>query len=211
MKKSQGETSYKQTAFGIIPRSKLIPLEIEGIKRAWDFVLKKSKKTKISITSVFIKKLHFVGFGWIFPKTAGKYRVVDVTVSDHIPPKYYEAPQLMDNYCKDVNERLKHLPTLDESNFLDELICFLAWVHHRFLWIHPFKDYNGRIARLLTNIVLLNLDLPPIELKVETKAGREKYVKALKNADKGSYSKLENLIEAAIEETNEELIKFKEK
>ena len=32
MAKRPGETSYKETAFGIIPRSKLIPLEIEGIK-----------------------------------------------------------------------------------------------------------------------------------------------------------------------------------
>ena len=42
--KRRGETNYKQTAFGIIPRSKLIPLEIEGIKRAWDFVLQKHNK-----------------------------------------------------------------------------------------------------------------------------------------------------------------------
>jgi hypothetical protein len=40
MGKRIGETSYKETAFGIIPRSQLIPLEIEGIKRAWDFVAK---------------------------------------------------------------------------------------------------------------------------------------------------------------------------
>jgi hypothetical protein len=31
-----GETSYSNTAFGIIPRSSLIPLEIEGMKRVWD-------------------------------------------------------------------------------------------------------------------------------------------------------------------------------
>lgn len=35
MRKKNGETSYKQTAFCIIPRSKLIPFEIEGIKKLW--------------------------------------------------------------------------------------------------------------------------------------------------------------------------------
>ena len=120
-------------------------------------------------------------------------------------------PQLIDSYCKDITERLKHLPNLNQDDFFNELIRFLAWVHHRFLWIHPFRDYNGRIARLLTNVNLLNLDLPPLELRIETKAGRDKYVKALKNADQGDYSKLEELIKAAIEETSEELIKFKEK
>jgi len=211
MTRRKGETSYRQTAFGIIPRSKLILLEIEGIKRAWDFVLKERKKTKISITSSFIKKLHKVGFGWIFPEMAGKFRKIEVTVSDHAPPKYHLLPQLMDNYCKDLKERSKHLPTLEQPTFLKKLVCFLAWAHHRFLWIHPFKDYNGRIARLLTNVILLNLDLPPIELKVETKISRKKYIEALKNADDSNYSKLEEIVREAIEETGREVIKLKEK
>ena len=177
MSKRKDETSYKQTAFGIIPRSKLILLEIEGVKRAWDFVLEKRNETKISITSSFIKKLHETGFAWIFPKEGGNFRKVEVTVSDHTPPKYYLVPQFMDSFCKDLAERQKHLPNLDQSDFLEELIRFLAWAHHRFLWTHPFKDYNGRIGRLLINIIILNLDLPPIELKVETKVGRKNIYK----------------------------------
>ncbi len=110
MTKKQGETSFQETAFGIIPRSKLIPLEIEGIKRAWDFVLKKRQSAKISITPQFIRKLHSVGFGWIFPETAGRFRRTEVTVSDHIPPKYYLLPPIVDNYCQDLKARLKHLP-----------------------------------------------------------------------------------------------------
>lgn len=211
MTKREGETSYRQTAFGIIPRSKLISLEIEGIKRAWDFILKKRKKTKVSITPVLIKKLHEIGFAWIFPKEGGNFRKVEVTVSDHIPPKYYLVPELMENYCEDIEKRLKHLPTLNQLSFLKELICFLAWVHHKFLWIHPFKDYNGRIARLLINVILLNLNLPPLELKVETKTGRKRYIQALENADNGDYSSLEKLIRAAIEETTKELTTYKKK
>lgn len=211
MDKRKDETSYRQTAFGIISRSKLIPLEIEGIKRAWDFVLKKRKKTKISITPSFIKKLHEIGFAWIFPKESGSFRKVEVTVSDHIPPRYYLLSQFMDNYCKDLAKRLQHLPTLGQADFLEELVCFLAWEHHRFLWIHPFKDYNGRIARLLTNVILLNLDLPPIELKVETKIGRKKYIQALKNADNGDYLSLEKIIKEAIEETTEDLALYGKK
>lgn len=205
MTRQKGETSYRETSFGIIPRSKLIPLEIEGIKRAWDFVLQKRKKTKITITPFFIKKLHKIGFAWIFSEVGGKFRTVEVTASDHIPPKYYLVPEHVDNYCKDIKVRLKHLPAIEKPEFLDELIRFLAWVHHRFLWIHPFKDYNGRIGRLLINVVLLSLDLPPIELRVETKIGRERYVKALKNADNGNYSDLERLFHKAIEETIKDL------
>ncbi len=168
MAKRMGETSYKETAFGIIPRSKLIPLEIEGITRAWDFVLKKSAKRKLPFTSRFFKKIHEVGFGWIFPEFSGKFRKIDVTVSEHIPPKFYLVSQEMDNFTKDLQIRTKHLPKIDDEKFLNKLISLLAWAHHKFLWIHPFHDYNGRIGRLLINVILLNLNLPPIELKVES-------------------------------------------
>jgi len=198
--KRKGETSYRETAFGIIPRSKLVPLEIEGTKRAWDFVLRQRKKGKIPITAAFLQKAHHVGFGWIFPEMGGKFRTIEVTVSKHIPPRAYHVPQLMKDFAEDMKTRLKHLPHLYHILFLEELLDLLAWTHHRFLWIHPFADYNGRIGRLLINMILLNLDLPPIELKVETKSGRAKYVQALQKADEGYYDALKQLILAAIEE-----------
>ncbi|MFA6285154.1 MAG: Fic family protein [Parcubacteria group bacterium] len=205
MKKRIGETSHKQTAFGIIPRSKLIPLEIEGIKRAWDFVLQKSDKSKMLITPDLIKKLHEVGFAWIFPDTGGKFRKIDVRVSKHDPPKFFLVSQLISDFTEDLKIRTKHLPKIENKDFFEELISLLSWAHHRFLWIHPFQDYNGRIGRLLINIILLNLDLPPIELKVETKAGRKKYIEALQSADDGDYRKLEKIIRSALEEATEEV------
>lgn len=206
--KKIGETSYKETAFGIIPRSKLIIFEIEGIKKAWDFILDiKNKKDKIPITVEFIKKTHLKGFGWIFPQFGGEFRKVDVQVSGHIPPKFYLIPQLMSDYIEDLKERTRYLPDLNNDHFLEELISLLAFAHHRFLWIHPFQDYNGRVGRLLINIILLNLDFPPIELKIETKSGRKRYIEALKFADNNDYSKLEKIIKIAIYEAVKEIEK----
>lgn len=44
--KPSGATSYKETAFGIISRTKLLPLEIEGTKKGLDYIhnLVESKK-----------------------------------------------------------------------------------------------------------------------------------------------------------------------
>lgn len=92
MPRRKGETSYKETAFGIIPRSKLIPLEIEGIKKAWDFVIKKRAKGKLPLTTKFIKAAHKIGFGWIFPDLGGEYRKIEVKASKHTPPKFYLIP-----------------------------------------------------------------------------------------------------------------------
>lgn len=206
MPKRKGETSYKDTAFGIIPRSELIPLEIEGIKKVWDFILQQNKKGNIPITPTFLKKIHKIGFGWIFPKMGGKFRIIDVQVSKHTPPKYFLVPELMINFCKDNTIRIKHLSSQDEETYFDELIDLLSWSHHRFLWIHPFQDYNGRIARILNNIILLNLELPPIELKVETDSGRDKYVKALQDADNGDYTKLKQLFKSALQESAKDIL-----
>lgn len=205
MKRKLGETSYKETAFGIIPRSKLISLEIEGTKKAWDFILKKSQAGKLPLTPNFIKKIHQVGFGWIFPVMSGKFRTIEVTVSKHLPPKFYLIPQLMIDFMKDLKVRIEHLPKIGNDKFIIELIALLSWAHHKFLWIHPFQDYNGRIGRLLNNVILLNLNLPPIELKVETILGRKKYVTALQKADKGDYGDLEKIIKLAVEESAKEV------
>lgn len=204
-KKKIGETSYKETAFGIIPRSKLILLEIEGIKKAWDFILAQKDKAKLPFTPSFLQKIHKIGFAWIFPEMGGNFRKIEVKVSKHTPPEFYLVPQLMVDFCADVKARLKNLPKIDDNNFTDELIELLAWSHHRFLWIHPFPDYNGRIARLLINIIMLNLDLPPIELKVETEVKRKKYIKALQEADRGEQQALEKIIKSAFLEAIREV------
>jgi len=204
-KKKIGATSYKDTSFGILPRSELIPLEIDGIKKAWDFVVKTSQRGNIPLTVSFVKEVHKTGFGWIFPKIGGEFRTVEVTVSKHQPPKFYLISQLMEDFMMDLKMRLKYVPKIDDDNFIDWLIELLAWAHHRFLWIHPFQDYNGRISRLLINIILIKLDLPPIELKVETPTGRKKYVRALQQADQGDYMGLGILIKSAINETVREL------
>lgn len=122
----QGETSYKETAFGIIPRSKLIPLEIEGIKRAWDFVLRKHTRGRMTVTSEFLKQTHRVGFGWIFPEFGGKFRAINVEVSNHKPPVYYLVPQMMLDFCRDLKERMRHIGTIQDIEYIDRVVELLS-------------------------------------------------------------------------------------
>ena len=207
--KPKSATSYKETAFGILPRSKVVELEAEGVKKAQDYIIKLSND-KIQITSQVILDTHNAGFGFIFPDWAGKFRIIDVTVGDYEPPLYSKIPELIKNLCDDLSERLKHLPsTENDEKFLSELISLLAWFQHRLVWIHPFNDYNGRIARLLTNFLLLNLGFPILTIKVEVEKDRENYIKAMKDADNLDLLKLENLIAQALKESLEQVSKVK--
>ena len=199
----KGATRYIETTFGILPRSKLIPLEAEGVKRAQLYIIKLSEQ-KTELTLELIQDVHKEGFGVIFPDWAGRLRVVEVTVGEYVPPHYSRVPELVKNLCDDLKERLQHLPpSEEEQEFLAEVISLIAWFQHRFVWIHPFKDYNGRLARLFTNLILLNLGFPILTIKAGKGEDREHYVEAMKAADQHDFSKLEYLIANALQESLE--------
>ena len=97
------------------------------------------------------------------------------------------------------------------SDLLDELIDFvqnnpaglndieLATVfHHKFVWIHPFFDGNGRTVRLAMNLLLMRKGFPPA---IILKNDRKKYYEALNQANRGNYHKLVLLISQALERT----------
>lgn len=202
---AKATTSYKDTAFGILPRSKVVQLEKQGVKKALQYIVKISKK-KPKIRPSLIFDVHKKGFAFIFPDWAGKFRKIDLTVGEYNPPHYSLVPELIKNLCDDLGERFKYLPRPNnQDKFLAETISLLAWFQHRFVWIHPFNDYNGRIARLLTNLIGLNLGLPLLEIKADTGKDREKYINAMKAADHYDYSKLEELISKALKESLEKV------
>ncbi len=72
-----------------------------------------------------------------------------------------------------------------------------AHFHHRFVHIHPFVDGNGRTARLLMNLILMQHGYPPAVIRAENRA---RYYETLRIADEiGSVQELVMLISEAVE------------
>jgi len=71
----------------------------------------------------------------------------------------------------------------------------LASLHHRFECIHPFIDGNGRVGRLVLNLVLVRLGYPPV---VVFKSQRATYLRALQRADHGDAGLLGEIIARAM-------------
>jgi len=69
-----------------------------------------------------------------------------------------------------------------------------AQFHHRFVAIHPFDDGNGRLSRLLMNLIFLEGGFPPVVIKTERK---DEYLFALRTADQGN---LEPFVQFVAEE-----------
>lgn len=64
-------------------------------------------------------------------------------------------------------------------------VVLAAFFHHRFVSIHPFDDGNGRMARLLMNLLLMQSNYPPVVIKTKDK---NNYYLALSQADAGDTS-----------------------
>ena len=77
---------------------------------------------------------------------------------------------------------------------IDDIINVAAWIHHKITHVHPFRDENGRTARLATNLVLERYGLVGISIKIE-RENKNEYRKALSQIDNhDDYEPLVNII-----------------
>ncbi len=80
------------------------------------------------------------------PVIPGEYRTTYVEVGRHKPPPHNE----IEAYMKRFHDVYNHAG-LSRAQYP----VAVAAAHHRLLWIHPFIDGNGRVARLLSHAMLL--------------------------------------------------------
>jgi len=75
----------------------------------------------------------------------GEWRAMDVTVGRHVAPPPEDLDGLVCGFCD------TYLPLRYPG---DRKVIAAMCAHHRFAWIHPFLDGNGRVARLFTDEAL---------------------------------------------------------
>jgi hypothetical protein len=140
----------------------------------------------------FLHRLNFLHrltvMGTIHPSKCGSFRKKPV----HIPANPdlvfclpAMVPALMQEYCD-------HFPTILPGTVKYDPIETAARTSYEFVRIHPYSDGNGRVSRLLMNLVLWGHH-PPVYLKADKK-GRHRYVQALRRADRGNIKPLACLI-----------------
>ncbi len=120
--------------------------------------------------------------------TPGQYRTgaVFISGSEYRPPHHREVPQLMRD--------LVYWMTTEGPAYAP--IVRAALTHEMFLAIHPYMDGNGRTARLLLNLQLMQ-DGYPVALLLAS--WRPRYIRALEQAHYGQYNPLVNMVGRAVE------------
>jgi Fic family protein len=120
---------------------------------------------------------------YLIIKDGGHFRTTNVMV------EHDDVSFVFTNY-KHIVKELESLILWYNKNKESAHPVFIAGVfHYRILAIHPFVDGNGRLARIITSMILLRNNIPP---PVFLPSERYEYFIALKKADEG---KIEDWLE----------------
>ena len=119
--------------------------EAVGHAKAYDYIYQITEKEVLAEDDILA--LHRLFYQQIDAEKAGKYRDVKVCISGsrYAVSAVSKIPAEMQKLVKWYNENEKRLHPVELA----------ATLHQRFVFIHPFIDGNGRMARLLMNFALL--------------------------------------------------------
>jgi len=218
----EGNTlTYGETAFflreGLTSEGKPLKdyVEAKNHAEAIDY-LQEVVKSERTLTEGFIKELHGLllrdidhtiakgADGKLIhkPLSAGKYKVRPnhvLTLSGTIH-KYAEPIKVLD----EMQNLLKWLKESRKLHPVERAALF----HYRFVCIHPFDDGNGRMSRLLMNLLLMQAGYPPCVVR-NTK--RREYLQSLERADTtGSTDEFVRLLAGELIQTEETMLRVLE-
>lgn len=164
-------------------------LEIENNEKALNFIEENIGDKKIN--RALLSEIHKIITENLTPpssgegsKNPGDYRKINVSIagSSHLPPDVSTVVSYMEELFNFVSK-----PDPPQYDLLK-----VALVHHRFAWIHPFDNGNGRVVRLLTYAMLIKYGFRVhiggriINPTAVFCSDREKYYHHLSQADIGS-------------------------
>ena len=157
--------------------------EIQEVKNAYEAYKLIKEVNQYSIKD--LKKVHGV-MTYLTVDESGEFRKGNEGVFDekgnciHVCPPPEQVDELMKQLFK----------WMEDNNGIVHPLILSSVFHYEFVFIHPFKDGNGRTARLWQNVILSNweeiFEYVPIESQI--KKYQEEYYSSIANCDHNGYS-----------------------
>jgi Fic family protein len=169
--------------------------EAVGHSEAFDLLNQLAGESKI--TEADILALHRLFYHRIDEENAGKYRIdrIIVTGTDFAFPPPSRIRILMRRFVADI-------PALRAERHPVE---FAALLHARMVNIHPFADGNGRAARLLMNLALLQAGYP---ITIIPPVLRADYLETVKAGNREDFVPFINLITCMVYESQKDFLRL---
>ncbi len=122
---------------------------VEGYREAVEYALRRADDDAFRWSTDFVLGVHWRVMGGGVDLMSGRFRVANVWLGDsgsgavvYQPPDFRKIPGLVDHFCEWVQGSDDPAPVR------------AALVHARLAGIHPFSDGNGRVARILSSMVM---------------------------------------------------------
>jgi cell filamentation protein len=147
-------------------------------------------------TAADICRMHRLWLGRIYP-WAGKYRQVNVKKDSFPFAAAAQIPKLMTEF--EAGPLKRHTPC--RSGSIEHLAMALAEVHVELVLIHPFREGNGRVARILAVLMGLQAGLPALYFDKLSGQKRQEYFAAVRAGLARNYEPMTELFIAVIERT----------
>jgi cell filamentation protein len=132
-------------------------VELDLLDQLSEVVLDEVKSDQV-ITIGDLSEWHRRWLGNVYP-WAGEYRSVNMGKAEF----QFAAAHLIPNLIQTFNDNYLAVYTPCNQMNEGELIEALAKVHIEYILIHPFREGNGRLSRLLANIMALQADFPMLD------------------------------------------------
>lgn len=177
---------------GITTRQEIDRVETELLFEVSDQILDELGRDK-QFTVEDLCRIHRRWLGSVY-EWAGMYRQVMMSKGSLMFAAPAHIPNLMIVFEKEILK--KYTPCIFYSR--QEVISALAIVHTELILIHPFREGNGRISRLLATVMALQADLPPLDFSCFATERQEEYFAAVRYGLDREYAPMEKVFTGVV-------------
>jgi cell filamentation protein len=180
---------------GIRSKRQMVRVEAREQLRALEDLVKIYSQTH-RFNASDIRKIHKVWLGRIYA-WAGQYRIINLSKGNFSFAGARHIPKLMEDLEK--GPLRKFTPCRYSS--LGEVVEAISVVHTELVLIHPFRDGNGRVGRLLAFLMALQAKLPPLDFTEIKGKKRQEYFAAVQAGMDRNCGPMEEIFSEVIERT----------
>jgi cell filamentation protein len=180
---------------GITSKQVMDEAEARALEQAMDVLVRAYGETH-RFTATDLCDCHRIWLGGI-SEWVGHYRRVNVSKDGFPFAAAAQVPTLMGQFERDVLRRYTPCTFADRA----AVIRALAETHVEFVLIHPFRDGNGRLARVLSTLMALQAGLPLLDFSLMAGTGKTTYIAAIQAGLDKRYVPMESLFGEVIEQS----------
>lgn len=147
-------------------------------------------------TSADVCKIHKIWLGRVY-EWAGQYRRVNISKGDFPFAAAKQVPRLLVEFEKGPLKKFTPCRFINQEN----MAIAIAVTHAELILIHPFREGNGRVARILSALMALQAGLPPLDFGGIKGGKRDEYFAAIRAGLDNNYKPMESIFNDVIRRT----------